>query len=204
MRRPLLATVNVGLLLELLSVLGGCAGLPKEILDEANRPAIEFVLGPEDVLTVAVWRNQDLSKDVVVRPDGMISMPLIGDIRASGLTANQLAEEITKRLKEYKESPSVSVSVKEVNSYNVYVVGEVTKPGKFQLKSYATVLQAIALAGGFTPYASKNGLQVVRSTMNGNGGAHEIRIPVRYDDLVSGKGAPGNFTLRSGDVVVVP
>ncbi|MGH7250348.1 MAG: polysaccharide biosynthesis/export family protein [Nitrospiraceae bacterium] len=182
----------------------GCAGIPKALLDEMTQHPREFVLGPEDVLEVTVWRNQDLSRQVVIRPDGMISMPLLGDIQAGGLTAEQLAVRIGSRLKEYKENPSVSVTVKEVNSYNVYVLGEVTKPGKYQLKSHTTILQSIAMAGGFTPFASKNRMHVLRLSHNGDGDTHEIRIPVKYDDLVSGTGAPGNFFLRSGDTIVVP
>ncbi len=167
-----------------LTVLAGavaCTGLPKEVLDEVNGSSKEFLIGPEDVLDVVVWRNQDLSRTVIVRPDGMISIPLIGDVEARGVTANQLAERLAARLKEFKESPSVTVTVKEVNSYNVYVLGEVVKPGKYQLKSHTTVLQAIAMAG-----------------------PHEIRIPARYDDLVSGKGELGNFILKAADIVVVP
>jgi len=182
----------------------GCFPPPKEVLDEANRPVTEFLIGPEDVLDITVWRNADLTKLVTVRPDGMISMPLIGDVQASGRTAAQLADDIAKRLKEFKESPQVAVSVKEVNSYYIYVLGEVTKPGKIALKSHTTVLQAIASAGGFTQYASRNSMQVLRMTKNGSGELKEIRIPLSYSDLVAGKGDVGNFIMRSGDTLVVP
>jgi len=182
----------------------GCAGIPKALLDEMSQHPKDFVLGPEDVLEVMVWKNQDLSRQVVIRPDGMISMPLIGDVRANGLTAEQLANRISEKLREFKENPSVSVSVKEVNSYNVYVLGEVAKPGKYQLKSYTTILQSIAMAGGFTAFASRNRMHVLRISHNGQENPHEIRIPVKYDDLVSGTGSPGNFFLRSGDTIVVP
>jgi polysaccharide biosynthesis/export protein len=190
----------------LLITVQGCAGGPSlEAIDEANRGGKDFVLGPEDVLEISVWRNQDLSrKDVVVRPDGKISMPLIGELVASGLDANQLANLITERLKEFKERPSVSVSVKEVNSYSIYVLGEVAKPGKYQLKSHATVLQAVAVAGGFSIYAAKNKMQVLRRLVKEDGKLREIRIPARYDDLVSGEGEIGNFILKTGDVVLVP
>ena len=191
------------LIVVLACVAAGCSGRSGNISKELAQP-VEFLLGPEDVLEVNVWRNQDLSRLVVVRPDGMISMPLIGDVQASGLTANQLAARIADRLREFKENPSVSVSVKEVNSYNIYVLGEVSKPGKYQVKSHTSILQAIALAGGFTLFASKNKLQVVRNSANGDGKPHEIRIPVRYDDLLTGGGGPGNFILKSGDIVVVP
>jgi len=188
----------------LLIAAGGCGGTSQAVPEEANRPAMDFLLGPEDVLEVVVWKNQDLSRQVVVRPDGMISLPLIGDVRASGFTANELAHEISQQLKTFKEYPTVSVSVKEVNSYIVYLLGEVSKPGKYQLKSYTTVLQAVALAGGFTPFASKNRMHVLRNSRNGGGMPHEMRIPVKYDELVSGTGAEGNFYLRSGDTIVVP
>jgi polysaccharide export outer membrane protein len=194
------------LLSTLLITVQGCASGPSsEAVDEANRGGKDFVLGPEDVLEISVWRNQDLSrKDVVVRPDGKISMPLIGELVASGLDANQLANLITERLKEFKERPSVSVSVKEVNSYSIYVLGEVAKPGKYQLKSHATVLQAVAVAGGFSIYAAKNKMQVLRRLVKEDGKLREIRIPARYDDLVSGEGEIGNFILKTGDVVLVP
>jgi len=188
-----------------LAVTAGCADLPKEVLDEANRViSRDFLLGPEDVIEVTVWRNQDLSRLTVVRPDGMISLPLIGDVRASGFTASQVAEKVAKRLTEFKENPAVSVSVKEVNSYSIYVMGEVIKPGKYSLKSYATVLQGVSLAGGFTPFASKSKIAVVRAVRNGTGEEHQLRIPTPYDDLVNGTGKIGNFILISGDTIVVP
>jgi polysaccharide export outer membrane protein len=161
-------------------------------------------LGPEDVLEVVVWRNQDLSRVVVIRPDGMISMPIIGDVQAAGLTSDQLAEKITKRLKDFKENPSVSVSVKEVNSYTVFLLGEVVKPGKYQLKSYTTILQAISMAGGFTPFASKNKLQVIRNITNGDGAWREVRLSMPYDDILSGRGDPEYFMIKAGDTIVIP
>ena len=182
----------------------GC-DLPREVLEEANRPAEkEFLLGPEDVVEVTVWRNQDLSRTTIVRPDGKISLPLIGDVQASGYTAAQVAGQIAKRLTEFKENPSVSVNVKEVNSYYIYVMGEVLKSGKYPLKSYATVLQGVSLAGGFTPFASKNSMVVLRTIRDGKGEEQHIRIPAGFDDLVKGKGLIRNFTLISGDTIVVP
>jgi polysaccharide export outer membrane protein len=164
-----------------------------------------FLLGPEDELEITVWKNQDLSRITIIRPDGLISMPLIGDIQAAGLTADTLSQHIAERLKQYFATPpSVSVSVKAINSYSVYVVGEVAKPGKYQLKAYITVLQAISMAGGFTVYASKNKTQIVRVTHNADHMRQEVHIPVRYDDLVSSTGGPGNVMLYPGDTVVVP
>ena len=170
-------------------------------------PPGEFLLGPEDVLIVTVWKNQDLSREVVIRPDGMISMPLIGDVSAANLTANNLAKRISDRLTEYMASPIVSVQLKEVNSYFIFVLGEVPKPGKYPLKSYANVIQGISLAGGFNPFAKKNKIKVLRVTANGSSDPnekHQIEIPVQYDDILKGNATVGNFYLRSGDVIVVP
>jgi len=133
-----LGLVFIALVIGLLAALFGCVQPSQEIIDEASNSSKEFLLGPEDVLDIVVWKNEDLSqKAVVVRPDGKISMPLIGEVQANGRTANQLASQIASRLKEYKDNPVVTVSVKEVNSYYIYVLGEVSKPGKIQLKSHA-------------------------------------------------------------------
>ncbi len=197
-----LKTISVGLMLCAMLIQTGCAGIvpPKEYESPTG-----FLLGPEDELEITVWKNLELSRVTTIRPDGLISMPLIGDIQAAGLTADALAQRIAERLKQYfATTPAVSVSVKTINSYSVYVLGEVAKPGKYQLKSYITVLQAISMAGGFTIYASKNKLQVLRVTENGDNKRKEIRIPLRYSDLVSGQGEPGNIVLFSGDTLVVP
>ncbi len=180
----------------------GCAATVQEREYEAPGG---FLLGPEDLLEITVWKNADLSRVTPIRPDGLISMPIIGDVQASGLTADGLAHRIAERLKQFVAgNPAVSVSVKELNSYSVYVLGEVTKPGKYQAKSYITLLQAISMGGGFTEYAKKNKLQVVRNRLNGDNKIHETRIPVRYDDLLAGQGEPGNMILLSGDTVIVP
>ncbi len=180
----------------------GCATVAQEREYEAPSG---FLLGPEDLLEITVWKNADLSRTTAIRPDGLISMPLIGDVQASGLTADGLAHRIAERLKQFvAANPAVSVSVKELNSYSIYVLGEVSKPGKYQAKSYVTLLQAISMSGGFTEYAKKNKLQIVRNRLNGDNKLHETRIPVRYDDLLQGEGGPGNIVLLSGDTVVVP
>lgn len=182
------------------------AGCPAEVLDyQVNYiPPTEFLLGPEDVIQVNVWRNQELSREVVIRPDGKISMPLIGDVQAAGVTANVLAKRIADGLAEFMSSPTVSVQVKEVNSYYIYVLGEVQKPGKVQLKSYATVLQGISLAGGFSTFAARNRIHVLRIVPNGQGQPKQIQIPVPYEDIVTGRNSEGNFFLKSGDTIVVP
>ncbi|WNM64033.1 polysaccharide biosynthesis/export family protein [Candidatus Nitrospira neomarina] len=175
-----------------------------DVIIPAGHPAEGFVLGPEDVIEVVVWKTPELSRQVVIRPDGKISLALIGDVVASGLTADQLAEKIVEKYKAFKENPSVSVNVIEVNSYYVFIVGEVLKPGKLPLKSYTTVLQAMALAGGFTQFASRNNILVIRNVEDEYGKLNEIRIPLRYSDLISEDGGVYNLTLKSGDTVIVP
>jgi len=197
-----LRTISVGFLLCSMLFQAGCFApvTPKEY----DAP-VGFLLGPEDELEITVWKNLELSRLTTIRPDGLISLPLIGDIQAAGLTADALAQRIAERLKQFfATTPSVSVSVRTINSYSVFVLGEVAKPGKYQLKSYITVLQAISMAGGFTAYASKNKLQIVRVAENGDHKRQEVHIHLRYDDLVSGRGELGNVVLASGDIVVVP
>ena len=161
----------------------------------------EYIIGPEDVLEITVWRNQDLSKIVAVRPDGRISMPLIGDVTAVGRTPSQLTEEIASRLKEFKENPSIAIVVKEVNSYAVFILGEVQKPGKYPLKSKTTLLQGITIAGGFTPTAARNKMVLFRFVDNGSG---DERMKASYDDIVLRDGSRQNVELKPGDTVVVP
>jgi polysaccharide biosynthesis/export protein len=187
----------------LVSIMMGLGCFKPDVIVPAGHPAEGFVLGPEDVIEVVVWKTPDLSRQVVIRPDGKISLALIGDVVASGLTADQLAEKIAQKYKTFKENPSVSVNVIEVNSYYIFMVGEVVKPGKLQLKSYTTILQAMAMTEGFTQFASRNDILVVRTIQDEDGRPKEIRIPLRYSDLISEDGGIYNLTLQSGDTVVV-
>ena len=167
----------------------------------SNAVSSEYIIGAEDVLEITVWRNVDLSKIVQVRPDGRISMPIIRDIVAVGKTPSQLAEEMTNRLKEYIQSPVVAVSVKEINSSNIFVLGEVTRPGRYPLKSKTTLLQGITIAGGFTPIAARNQMVIFRFTESATG---MKRLTASYDEIVLRGGITENFELKSGDTVVVP
>jgi polysaccharide export outer membrane protein len=161
----------------------------------------DYQLGPEDIIEVLVWKNADLSKVVTVRPDGRISLPLIGDVQASGLTAIQVKEVISGKLEEYyKEPPLVSLIVQQANSYVIYVMGEVQRPAQYQVKRGTTFLQAIALAGGFTPFASTNNIVVLRKSNENN---LQISITIRYKDIVSGRNLGNNILLRPGDTVVI-
>jgi polysaccharide biosynthesis/export protein len=161
----------------------------------------EYFIGPEDVLNITVWRNVDLSREVTVRPDGRISLPLIGDIIAVGRTPAQLSEDISSKLKEYKENPQVSIVIKEVNSYAIYVLGEVAKPGKYPLRSKTTLLQGITIASGFTATAARNKIVVFRFAKDGAG---QVKIKASYDDIVLRDGSNQNIELKPGDQIVVP
>jgi polysaccharide biosynthesis/export protein len=191
------------LLVALQAVAGGCFQQDVQYRGTAAPPT-EFLIGPEDILIVTVWRNQELSKEVIVRPDGKISLPLLGDIMAAGLTAQALSKQVADGLAEFMSSPTVSVQVKEINSYHVFAVGEVGKPGKIVLKSYTSVLQAISYAGGFTLFASRNNVHILRNVKNGQGETKQVMIPVPYQDIVKGKNLEANIILKAGDVIVVP
>ena len=161
----------------------------------------DYIIGPEDVLDITVWKNSDLSKTVQVRPDGKISLPLIGDVAAVSRTSAQLTEEISTRLKSYMENPTVSIVVKEVNSYAIFVLGEVAKPGRYPLKSKTTLLQAITLASGLTPVASRNKIVIFRFAKDGE---PLMKIKASYDDIVLRDGTGQNIELKPGDTIVVP
>jgi polysaccharide export outer membrane protein len=167
----------------------------------SNAVGGDYIIGAEDVLDITVWRNADLSKTVQVRPDGRVSMPIIRDITAVGKTPTQLAEEMTNKLKEYVQNPVVAVSLKEVNSYNIFLLGEVAHPGRYPLKSKTTLLQGITIAGGFTPIAARNQIVIFRFTESAPG---IKRLTASYDEIVLRGGIAENFELKSGDTVVVP
>jgi polysaccharide export outer membrane protein len=161
----------------------------------------EYIIGPEDILEITVWKNGDLSKVVQVRPDGRISLPLLGDISAVAKTPVQLTEEISAGLRAYMENPTISILVKEVNSYQLYVLGEVNKPGKYPLKSKTTLLQGITVAGGFTTMAARNKIVIFRFSSNGEG---LTKLKASYDDIVVRDGSTQNIELKPGDQIVVP
>lgn len=163
----------------------------------------DYIIGPEDILEITVWKNADLSKQVQVRPDGRISLPLLGDISAVAKTPTQLTEEISSGLRSYMENPTISIMVKEVNSYQVYVLGEVNKPGKYPLKSKMTLLQGITVAGGFTQMAARNKIVVFRFTKEKEGEGL-TKIKASYDDIVVRDGSSQNMELKPGDQIVVP
>jgi polysaccharide export outer membrane protein len=158
----------------------------------------EYRLGREDVVEVSVWRDNDLSRVVPVRPDGKIAMPLVGELQAEGKTAPELAEEIRTKLGPFVENPRVTVIVREVNARKVFVLGEVQKPGSFPLRGDMTVLQALAQAGGLAQFADPDGIVLVRE----HDGKVE-RYNVKYSDMVDGNQNRAVF-LSSGDTIYVP
>jgi polysaccharide export outer membrane protein len=163
-------------------------------------PITDYVIGPEDMLQVTVWKNESLSRALPVRPDGKISLPLLHDVQAAGLTPMQLQEKLAIALGEFMPNPEVSVTVTDVRSYRISVLGEVQRPGVLQLKSDTTVLEAIALAGGFRDFASPGKIMILRKNADGQ----SQKIPFNYNRVVKDNRGEGNVTLKSGDVVVVP
>jgi polysaccharide biosynthesis/export protein len=157
-----------------------------------------FQIGPEDILDISVWKNPELSRTVPVRPDGKVSLPLVNDIQAAGLTPATLREQVTTRLSDFIPAPEVSVVVREVHSRKVAVVGAVKTPGRFELKSPMTVLEAIALAQGFTDFAARDRIVVLRQI-----GTTTTRLPFNYRKIAEGD-TQENFFVRPGDIVVVP
>jgi polysaccharide biosynthesis/export protein len=157
-----------------------------------------YRVGPEDVLRVSVWGNEELTLDVVVRPDGMISLPLIQDMQAKGLTTVELAAVIHQELTAYVKNPQVAVIVLQVNAPKIYILGNVARPGPYLLRGDVSVLQALSLAGGFTEFASKRRIRVVRA----DGGKQEVRV-ISYFDLLDAN-SRSNYLLKAGDTVVVP
>jgi len=159
----------------------------------------KYIIGPEDVLAIDVWKEPTLSKTVPVRMDGKISLPLIDEVTASGLTPLQLKEILIKRWKEFIEDPVVSVVVTQANSYKVYVTGYVKTPGVYTLGRETTILQIIPLVGGFTEWANQQKITVIRKE-NGK----EIRITINYKKIIKGDDLDSNIVLKPGDTVIVP
>lgn len=176
------------------------ADVEKAVLSPAVPASDEFVIGPGDVLAINVWKEQEISKVVPVRSDGRISLPLIGELQASGLTPRQLEAEITKRLKDFVADPSVTVVVQEIHSQKINVLGMVSHPGSFPLAKPMTVVDAIATAGGFRDFAKQKDVYVLHKDVNGK----QTRIPVNYKDVIKGIHPEQNIELQSGDTVVVP
>jgi polysaccharide biosynthesis/export protein len=158
-----------------------------------------YIIGAQDVLDISVWKEPEVSRTVPVRPDGKISLPLLNDVQAAGLTPTQLAAQITESLKKYVANPQVTVIVTTINSQRVYILGEVTRAGAYPLLPGMTILQALSSAGGFTQYANVKKVYLLR-TENGKQEKH----PFNYKGVLAGKNADQNLVLKAGDTIVVP
>lgn len=184
----------LGLVL-VLAVFGGAA-LPASAA--GGNAYGRYLIGPGDILEIAEWKNPDLTRTVVVLPDGKITFPLLGEVMAAGKTAGQLTAEISQALKPYVPAPNVSVIIHQVNSLLIYVIGKVNKPGRFEVNSNINVLQALAIAGGLNSFANRDKITVFRTT-----GDKTDMFAFDYDAVSEGKALEQNIVLKRGDVVVV-
>ena len=162
-------------------------------------PPPDYVIGADDVLTVVFWRDKDMSGDVTVRPDGKITLPLVNEVAAAGLTPEQLREQLTTLAGKLIEEPSITVIVKAINSRKVFVMGQVGKPGPYMLSDRTTVLQMLATAGGVLEYAKSKDIRIMR-TEDGK----QLSFKFNYKDVSAGKNLKQNIELKPGDTVIVP
>ena len=199
-----LNNLSVAMLSLAASLVGGCAYTlpPYDYAREPDPRKDEFRVGPSDVLRITVWRNPDLSGDAIIRPDGTISLPLIGDLKAAGRTPTQLRTEIADRLKAYikDESATVTVAVSAINSYRFVVSGNVEHPGAYATNHYVTVVEALALAGGPNRFGSPESSVIIR--LDAAKGVR--RIPINYPAILSGERSEQNLPLLPGDTIYVP
>ena len=181
-------------------VQAGCFSAQDSVQIPAPEPQPkEYIVGPEDVLEIYVWQNEDLCRTVMVRSDGMISLPLAGDIEAAGRSPEQLAAEVIRKLKPYIGKPVVAVIVKEMNSKRIFVQGEVNRSGAYPIRTPTTLPQAIAIAGGFAPFARTSQIKIIRTE---KAGARIIKV--NYKKIVSGEIPPEDTLLAPGDTIIVP
>ena len=159
-----------------------------------------FVIGSGDVLFVNVWKEQDITRSVPVRPDGKISLPLIGEVQAAGRSPLKLEQDIAEKLKNFVSEPDVTVIVQQINSQKFNILGQVARPGSYPLTSAATVLDAIAIAGGFRDFAKKKSIYILRQNADGT----QTRLPFNYKEVVKGANPQQNVKLQPGDTIVVP
>jgi polysaccharide export outer membrane protein len=159
----------------------------------------EYRIGEQDLLTITVWRETELSGSVMVRPDGKITLPLLNDVHAAGLTPDELKASLTEKLAPFVNSPQVTVAVREINSRKVFIIGQVGHEGSYRINSTTTVLQLIAEAGGLRDFANRKGIYVLRS-QNGT----QQKLSFNYESVIRGKDSKANILLRPGDTIVVP
>lgn len=171
------------------------------ISEQANKAHDDsFIIGNEDVLAISVWKEPDLTKSIPVRSDGKISMPLIGEVQAAGRTPLQLEREIADRLQKYITAPEVTVIVEKINSKKFNILGEISKPGSYSLSQASTIVDAIALAGGFRDFAKKSGVYILRK----GGDGRETKISFNYKEFIKGKNPGQNIQIEPNDTIIVP
>ncbi len=175
----------------------GCA--ESNLLVAQNLEKTDYVVGPEDILRVEVWKEPDLTRDVAVNPDGNIALPLINQIKVSGLTVPEIKKLLEEKFSKFIEVPSVNVSVIDPKGYKIYVMGNVKTPGVLQPKSEITFLQAISMAGGFSEWANQTGILIKRREHNA-----EKTIKINYNKIISGEQPELNIIMKSGDTLIVP
>ncbi len=178
---------------------GADAAKPADVVKPAEAAASGYIVGDSDVLHVNVWKEPEVSQTVVVRTDGNISLPLINEVRVSGLTPLQIQNMVADRLKNFLNNPQVTVTVTEIHSKRAFITGEVVRPGTYSLNADTTVLQLIAQAGGFTPFAKKDSIVILHT-----GEGKQVRLKFKYKEVVQGKKTEQNIALHPGDTVVVP
>ncbi len=201
---PCLSSVIFAALTALLCLLftltlAGCSSAESIARAPSPAEATEYLIGPEDVLDISVWNEENLQRTVVVLPDGRISFPLAGNLMAAGKTVPELQDLLTERLRNFVHDARVTVSVEKITGLRIYVLGEVQKPGQYVVGRYVDVLQALSLAGGLTPYAARDDIQVLRRD-----GTNNAVYRFDYDAARKGKSLERNILLRSNDVVLVP
>lgn len=175
--------------------------VPAKPVSQASIPpdSDKYVIGPEDVLQIQVWKEEGLSQQVLVRNDGKISLPLIDEVQAAGLTPLQLKENLTKKLMEFVDTPQVTVMVREARSFKIYLIGQVARPGVIPLSGETSLLQVISMAGGFTEWANQKKILLIRREKG-----QETRMTINFKNIISGKDINANIILKSGDTIIVP
>jgi polysaccharide export outer membrane protein len=188
------------------AVTPGAKGAATATPAPASPTPSDYVIGPDDVLQVLYWRDKDLSAEVIVRPDGKISLPLVNDVQAAGLTPDQLRDKVTEQAKRYVEDPNVTVVVKQINSRKVYITGQVAKPGAYPLNDRMTVLQLIAMAGGLTEFAKAKNIVIMRAESGGvvRPAGQPVTFAFNYREVMERKNLKQNIELKPGDTVIVP
>ena len=171
----------------------------KSNTSENDPTPASYQIGPGDILSISVWKEEGMQLEVLVRPDGEITFPLAGEIKAGGLSTKALSDELVEKLKKYIPHPSVTVSVLKSVSNKIYVIGKVNRPGEYTATGYMDVLQALTMAGGLTPYADSDDIKIIRRTETGN----KMQL-FDYDEVISGERLDMNIILKAGDTVVVP